>query len=149
MSRTVAIYIRHQVLEDMPCKGACALILNNNDPSVICYEAKHANSDLQSPYSCYKKAMGGLGGFQLDDDWCIYKIYVDACSGNKSLKMRKALSEMLQDADNGKFDLIIVRSMTVLARNVLDTIKILNYLNEVNVEVYFTEEGIWSMHEGG
>lgn len=48
--------------------------------------------------------------------WDLYKIYVDVETGTKSNK-RPKLQEMIQDAQEGKFDLILAKELSRLARN--------------------------------
>lgn len=45
----------------------------------------------------------------------------------------------------GKIDMIIVKSISRFARNTLDVIKITRKLREINVDVYFEEQGIHSI----
>lgn len=52
---------------------------------------------------------------------------------------------MLRLCYKGKIDMIIVKSISRFARNTLDVIKITRKLREINVDVYFEEQGIHSI----
>lgn len=52
---------------------------------------------------------------------------------------------MLRLCYKGKIDMIIVKSISRFARNTLDVIKITRKLREINVDVFFEEQGIHSI----
>ena len=52
---------------------------------------------------------------------------------------------MLEDGINGKFDLILTKSVSRFARNTADTLKWVNILKENNVGIYFQEENIYTL----
>ena len=77
-----------------------------------------------------------------NENWEFAGIYADeGISGMTSLK-RKGFLKMLVDAENGKFDLILTKSISRFARNTLDTIKYVRILKQYNVGVIFEEENI-------
>ena len=143
--RKVAIYYKHGVLEDMPCNGSCTMSFDNNVPAKSIYITENDNNDSEYSHSCCECAMRHLWSFP--DDWSVYKMYVDTNSGNEPSKKRKAFSEMMQDAENGNFDLIVVNSMSRFVRNPLELLQTVQKLSDINVEVYFSEEHIWTMQE--
>ena len=53
---------------------------------------------------------------------------------------------MLQDAKEKKFDLIITREVSRFARNIVDTLQQTKILKSYGVEVWFTEDNIWTMN---
>ena len=54
---------------------------------------------------------------------------------------------MLQDAKEKKFDLIITREVSRFARNTVDTLQQTRTLKTYGVEVWFTEDNIWTMND--
>ena len=54
---------------------------------------------------------------------------------------------MLQDAEAGKFDLIVTREVSRFARNTVDTLQETRKLKKMGVEVYFTEDNIWTFND--
>ena len=55
--------------------------------------------------------------------------------------------EMMRDAQDGCFDLIVTREVSRFARNTLDTLQETRKLRRMGVEVYFTEDNIWTMND--
>ncbi len=52
---------------------------------------------------------------------------------------------MVQDALDGKIDLIITKSVSRFARNTVDSLTTVRKLKEAGVEVYFEKENIYTM----
>lgn len=84
---------------------------------------------------------------KLHPEWKLYKTYIDEGITGTSLKKRKNFIQMMEDAENGKFDLIITREVSRFARNTVDTLQQTRLLKKFGVEVYFTEDNIWTMND--
>lgn len=80
-------------------------------------------------------------------DWKLYKRYIDeGITGTSTLK-RKNFMRMLEDAKKGCFDLIITREVSRFARNTVDTLQETRNLKRIGVEVYFSEDNIWTFND--
>lgn len=55
--------------------------------------------------------------------------------------------EMMKDVDRGKFDLIITREVSRFARNTVDTLQETRKLKAKKIEVWFTEDNIWTLND--
>lgn len=82
-------------------------------------------------------------------NWTLYRIYADEGISGTSLAHRDAFNQMIIDAKNGKFDLIITKSVSRFARNVYDFIGMVRQLAKLKppVGVYFESEAIFSLNE--
>ena len=80
-------------------------------------------------------------------EWKLYKTYIDEGITGTSMKKRKNFLQMMDDAEHGKFDLIITREVSRFARNTVDTLQQTRLLKKWGVEVYFTEDNIWTMND--
>ena len=80
-------------------------------------------------------------------DWIVYKRYIDEGITGTSIKKRKNFMKMIEDAKNGYFDLIITREVSRFARNTVDTLQVTRELKKIGVEVYFTEDNIWTFKD--
>ena len=80
-------------------------------------------------------------------DWKLYDRYVDEGITGTSIKKRKNFMRMIEDAKKGKFDLIITREVSRFARNTVDTLQQTRELKKYGVEVYFTEDNIWTFND--
>ena len=56
-------------------------------------------------------------------EWILYKQYIDEGITGTSVNKRKAFTQMLEDARDGKFDLIVTREVSRFARNTVDTLQ--------------------------
>ena len=83
----------------------------------------------------------------LHPDWVLYRRYIDEGITGTSVAKRKNFMQMLEDARNGHFDLIVTREVSRFARNTVDTLQQTRLLKRLGVEVYFTEDGIWTMND--
>lgn len=80
-------------------------------------------------------------------DWVLYRRYIDEGITGTSVAKRKNFMQMMEDARNGHFDLIVTREVSRFARNTVDTLQQTRLLKRLGVEVYFTEDGIWTMND--
>ena len=78
--------------------------------------------------------------------WELVKIYTDEGKSGTTTQHREGLQEMMRDAFAGKLDLIIVKNISRLARNVVDFLGMIRKLREKKVGVLFESEGIYSMN---
>ncbi len=77
--------------------------------------------------------------------WELVKIYSDEGISGTTMTPRKGLKEMLDDAYNGKLDLIIVKNISRLNRNIEDFLKTIKKLRGKKVGVFFESEGLYSL----
>ena len=81
--------------------------------------------------------------------WTFVDIYADeAISGTQDYK-RSDFMRMIQDALDGKLDIILTKSISRFARNTLDTLKYVRMLKERNIAVIFEEENINTLEMAG
>lgn len=80
-------------------------------------------------------------------EWELYDRYIDEGITGTSINKRKNFLRMIQDANNGCFDLIITREVSRFARNTVDTLQETRKLKKIGVEVYFTEDNIWTFND--
>ena len=80
-------------------------------------------------------------------EWELYDRYIDEGITGTSIRKRKNFLRMLEDANNGCFDLIVTREVSRFARNTVDTLQETRKLKKIGVEVYFTEDNIWTFND--
>ena len=73
--------------------------------------------------------------------------YIDEGITGTSIQKRGSFLRMLKDAKSGRFDLIITREVSRFARNTVDTLQQTRVLKSYGVEVWFTEDNIWTMND--
>lgn len=81
--------------------------------------------------------------------WQLVDIYADEGISGTSLKQRDSFNRMIADARAGKLDLIITKSVSRFARNVVDFLGMVRMLAEHNprIGVFFEAECIYSLNE--
>ena len=82
-------------------------------------------------------------------DWEFVDMYSDEGISGTNTKRREGFNKMINDALNGKIDLIITKSVSRFARNTVDSLTTIRKLKEKGVEVYFEKENIWTLDAKG
>lgn len=79
--------------------------------------------------------------------WNLTEIYADEGISGTSLKHRDSFNRMIDDCKAGKIDMIITKSVSRFARNVLDCIGEVRALAAMNppIGVFFETEGIYTL----
>lgn len=75
-------------------------------------------------------------------DWEFIKLYSDEGITGTSIKKRVGFQEMINDALNGKIDIILTKSISRFARNTVDCLKTIRELKEKGIIVQFEKENI-------
>ena len=75
-------------------------------------------------------------------EWEFVSVYADEGISGTSTKNRAQFNKMIENALEGKIDLIITKSISRFARNTLDTIDFTRRLKNKGVEVYFEKENL-------
>lgn len=82
-------------------------------------------------------------------NWDVYDRYIDEGITGTQAKKRPAFLRMIEEAREGKFDLIVTREVCRFARNVVDTLVVTRELKNLGIEVYFVDDNIWTMDGDG
>ncbi len=77
-------------------------------------------------------------------NWTVVDTYIDEGITGTQAKKRPAFLKMIEDAKQGRFDLIVTREVCRFARNVIDALEFTRMLRSIGVEVYFTNDNIWT-----
>lgn len=80
-------------------------------------------------------------------DWTLVDRYIDEGITGTSIHKRESFMRMLKNAKEKKFDLIVTREVSRFARNTVDTLQQTRTLKTYGVEVWFTEDNIWTMND--
>lgn len=80
--------------------------------------------------------------------WSMVGIFADKGISGTSTKHRDEFNRMIRACKKGKIDMIITKSISRFARNTLDVLKYTRMLNDLNIDVYFEEQGIHTLDKG-
>lgn len=75
-------------------------------------------------------------------DWELYEIYADEGITGTTTKKRTQFNRMINDAYEGKFQLIITKEVSRFSRNILDTIAYTRELKAIGIGVIFATDRI-------
>ena len=78
-------------------------------------------------------------------DWEFVGIYADEGISGTQVKNRTEFQRMIEDALNGKIDIIMAKSISRFARNTIDTLKYVRLLRDKKIDVYFEKENIHTL----
>lgn len=76
--------------------------------------------------------------------WEFLGMYADSGISGTSMTKRPEFLKMINDAKTGKIDLILTKSLSRFARNTVDCLTVVRQLRELNVEVFFEKENLYS-----
>lgn len=80
-------------------------------------------------------------------DWVLVERYIDEGISGTSINKRQNFLRMMEDAKRGMFDLVVTREVSRFARNIVDTLQQTRILKSYGVEVWFTEDNIWTFND--
>lgn len=84
-----------------------------------------------------------------NENWELVEIYADEGISGTSYRNRTAFNKMIEDCKAGKLDLIITKSVSRFARNILDCITFVKGLAKLKnpVGVFFETENIFTLND--
>ena len=82
-------------------------------------------------------------------EWEFVNVYTDEGISATDTRHRSGFNQMVQDALDGKIDLIVTKSVSRFARNTVDSLTTVRKLKEKGVEVYFEKENIYTLDSKG
>lgn len=109
----------------------------------VSMESERMHHSLSAQVSFYSNFI------QKNPEWEYAGVYADYGISGTGMKKRKEFQRMLQDAKDGKIDLILTKSIQRFARNTVDLLSTVRQLKDIGVEVWFEKENIRSMSGDG
>lgn len=82
-------------------------------------------------------------------DWEFVDIYADAAVSGTKTDLRDGFNRMIEDAQHGKMDYILTKSISRFSRNTIDVLKYVRLLLDNKVAINFEEEKIDTMNMDG
>ena len=76
------------------------------------------------------------------EDWELAGIYADEGLSGTTTRSRQQFNRMIKDAERGKIDYILAKSISRFARNTLDTLEYTRRLKDLGVGIFFEEQGL-------
>lgn len=82
-------------------------------------------------------------------NWDLRKIYSDEGISATSIKNRDEFNQMIADCENGMYDMIVTKSVSRFARNLVDCVSLIRRLKNLNppVGVFFETDNLYTLSE--
>jgi site-specific DNA recombinase len=109
----------------------------------VSMESERLLHSLQAQTSYYEDLIRNHPG------WEFAEIYADEGISGTRTRKRAAFQQMIADAEAGKIDLILTKSISRFARNTVDLLQTVRDLKEIGVEVRFEEQNLSTFTEAG
>ena len=126
---------RADFYDDEPRRVAVYVRVSTDDPR------QTSSYELQKNY--YEDIV------QRHETWTLVDIYADEGISGTSLQHRDAFNRMISDCKAGKIDMIITKSVSRFARNIVDCISIVRELGALNppIGIFFETEHIFTLKD--
>ena len=102
----------------------------------VSMESERMHHSLSAQVSYYSSLI------QKNPDWEYAGVYADYGISGTGMKKRQEFLRMLEDAEAGKIDIILTKSIQRFARNTVDLLRTVRHLKELGIEVWFEKEYI-------
>lgn len=125
-------------LDVIPAKPKINFFEDDREKRVAVY-ARVSTDSLQQTSSYELQRNHYMDTIERHPGWTLTEIYADEGISGTSLKHREAFNRMIKDCEAGKIDLIITKSVSRFARNILDCVGVVRALAALPhpVEVFF------------
>ena len=101
------------------------------------------STDMDIQKSSLEEQMKSFGA-KIDEHpgWVLVDVYADEGISGTRVKHRKAFLRMIKDCEEGKVDYILAKSISRFARNTVECLYYVRYLQSLGVQLFFEKENI-------
>jgi DNA invertase Pin-like site-specific DNA recombinase len=108
------------------------------------------STDSEEQYTSYEAQVDYYSKYIKNNPaWEYVGIYTDEGISGTNMKNREGFNQMVDDALDGKIDLIVTKSVSRFARNTVDSLSTIRKLKDAGVECYFEKENIHTFDSKG
>ena len=86
---------------------------------------------------------------QSHPEWEFAGVYADHGISGGAISRRAEFKRLVEDCDAGKIDIVLCKSISRFARNVVDLLETVRHLKSIGVDVWFEKENIKSLSADG
>ncbi len=104
-------------------------------------DSQDGSFEVQCDY--YEKLIKG------NPDMVFVGIYGDHGKSGREMRGRSELNRLIRDCEAGIIDVVLTKSISRFARNMLECVKTVRYLSDLGVTIRFEKEGIDTSSMGG
>lgn len=122
-------------------------IMQMNTPKRVCAYCRVSTDSEEQQTSFESQKAFYTEYIQKHEGWIFAGIYADEGLSGTSMRKRKQFNQMIADAMDGKIDIIIVKSVSRFARNVVDILNIVEQLTLKGIPIIFENDHLNSMDD--
>ena len=111
-------------------------------PLVVAYYARVSTDEEDQIHSLQSQVKWYEDMVKENNNWTLYKGYFDEGITGTSVKKREQFLDMVNDASQHKFDLIITKEISRFARNTIDSLEYTRKLLHIGIGVWFESDGV-------
>ena len=133
----------------IPAKPSDKDVFNTDKEQRVAVYAR-VSTDGLSQVSSYELQIAHYSDMVMQrPNWDLVDIYADEGISGTSLEHRDDFIRMIEDCYKGKIDLIVTKSVSRFARNIVDCIGTVRKLRSLNppIGVYFEQDNIYTLRE--
>lgn len=119
-----------------------------NMKSVAIYARVSTEEQVDEGYSIQAQ-LDTLKRYAKQCGYIVHKEYVDEGISGKSIHNRPQLQQLIKDAKQGLFEIVIVWKVNRISRNLLDLLTVLQQLEKNQVYFRSVSEGVETETQGG
>ena len=124
-------------------------IYSENSPFVACAYCRVStdNEEQTSSFELQQKHYRNLA--EGHSNWDLRKIFADEGISGTSMKNRDQFNEMIEACKRGEYNLIVTKSVSRFARNIVDCVSLVRQLKNLPnpVGVFFETDGLFTLSE--
>ena len=109
----------------------------------VSMESDRLNHSLSAQVSYYSNLI------QKNPAWIYVGVYADSGISGGDIRRRTEFKRLVEDCDAGKVDIILCKSISRFARNVVDLLETVRHLKSLGIDVWFEKENIKSLSADG
>ena len=124
-------------------------IFSTDDPKRVAVYARVSTDSVQQTTSYELQKNYYEDQVKQHPNWTLVSIYADEGISGTSLRHRDSFNRMLEDCRAGKIDLILTKSVSRFARNIVDCISLIRELAALRppVGVFFESEHLFTLND--
>ena len=124
-------------------------LFHNDEPKRVAVYARVSTDSVQQTSSYELQKNYYEDQVKLHPNWTLVAIYADEGISGTSLKHRDSFNRMIADCRAGKIDLILTKSVSRFARNIVDCISLVRELAALRppVGVFFESEYLFTLND--
>ena len=138
---------RRKIVTKIPADPAKAARFDPNRPLRVAAYCR-VSTDLDDQLNSYETQKAYYTEYiRKNPKWRFAGIYADEGISGTQVKKRESFLRMISDCENGKIDLILIKSVSRYARKIVDCISYIRILKSRGIAIYFEEQNINTLTE--